>query len=133
MAARILIVDDNPDILLLLRTNLRACGFETETAADGEEALRAIEKRSPDVVLLDLMMPVLDGWGVLEALRERTGAPPVVVVSAAASEANEERARSLGAAGYVTKPFAVADLVDRIRAVLGPRAPAGTDAVRPSN
>ena len=118
MPARVLIVDDNPDILLLLRTNLRAVGFETESAAHGEEALRAIEARRPDVVLLDLMMPVLDGWGVLERLRELPDPPPVVVVSAAASRANADRARSLGAAGYVTKPFAVAALLDEIRRVL---------------
>jgi DNA-binding response OmpR family regulator len=116
----VLIVDDNLDILLLLRTNLVRSGFSVVEAADGEKALRAIDEHRPDVVLLDLMMPVLDGWGVLEALQDRPDAPPVIVVSAAASTANTERAYRLGARGYVTKPFSLDGVIDAIRAALDP-------------
>ena len=76
---KVLIVDDEPDVLLLLRVNLDAAGYETVLAADGETALGRIDDSSPDVVLLDIMMPVMDGWGVLRALSERDNAPRVVV------------------------------------------------------
>ena len=102
--ARVLVADDNPDILFLLRTNLDAAGFETLTASDGEMALRMIEEEDPDVLLLDLMMPVLDGWGVLERLEREGSELPVIVVSASDSAANIQRATELGATGYVTKP-----------------------------
>jgi CheY-like chemotaxis protein len=103
--ARILVVDDEPDILLLLRFNLESAGHEVLLAADGMKALERIEADHPDAVLLDVMMPVLDGWGVLERLRDHPAHPPVLVVTAYPSAANEERARSLGAAGFVKKPF----------------------------
>jgi DNA-binding response OmpR family regulator len=116
---RVLVADDNPDILFLLRTNLDAAGFETITVTDGEMALQAIEERSPDVLLLDLMMPVLDGWGVLERLEEQGSDLPIIVVSASDSAANIQRATELGATGYVTKPFNLRGLIDMIRGVLG--------------
>src|SRR4051795_2631616 len=103
--ARILVVDDEPDILLLLRFNLETAGHEVLLAADGMKALERIEADRPDAVLLDVMMPVLDGWGVLEKLRDHPDHPPVLVVTAYPSPANEERARALGAAGFVKKPF----------------------------
>jgi DNA-binding response OmpR family regulator len=117
--ARVLVADDNPDILFLLRTNLDAAGFQTLTATDGEMALRIIEDEHPDVLLLDLMMPVLDGWGVLERLEEEGSEMPVIVVSASDSAANIQRATELGATGYVTKPFNLRGLTDMIRGVLG--------------
>jgi DNA-binding response OmpR family regulator len=117
--ARVLVADDNPDILFLLRTNLDAAGFETLTASDGEMALRMIEEEEPDVLLLDLMMPVLDGWGVLERLEREGRDLPVIVVSASDSAANIQRATELGAIGYVTKPFNLRGLVDMINGVLG--------------
>jgi DNA-binding response OmpR family regulator len=124
--ARVLVADDNPDILFLLRTNLDAAGFETITATDGELALRAIEEQRPDVLLLDLMMPVLDGWGVLERLEEQGSDLPVIVVSASDSAANIQRATELGATGYVTKPFNLRGLIDMIHGVLG-RGPEGPE------
>jgi CheY-like chemotaxis protein len=114
---RVLIADDNPDILILLRTNLRGAGYESVEAGNGQIALERIEQDKPDVVLLDLMMPVLDGWGVLEALRGRAGSPPVIVVSASDSSANVERARELGVAAYVTKPFNLPALVQLVASV----------------
>ena len=103
--SRILIVDDEPDILLMLRLNLEAEGHEVVLAADGEKALERIERDLPELVLLDVMMPVLDGWGVLERLRPRADAPPVVVVSARTGEDDMAHALRLGACEYVTKPF----------------------------
>ena len=114
---RVLIADDNPDILILLRTNLRAAGYESLEAGNGQIALERIAQDRPDIVLLDLMMPVLDGWGVLEALQGNADAPPVIVVSASDSSANVERARELGVAAYVTKPFNLPALVQLVASV----------------
>jgi len=107
----ILIVDDEPDVLLLLRVNLEAAGYQTVLAADGETALIKIDESDPDVVLLDIMMPVMDGWGVLRALAERDNAPRVVVVSAKSSDRDIVRALTSGALDYITKPFDPDDLV----------------------
>jgi CheY-like chemotaxis protein len=128
MAGKVLIVDDNPDIVALLRANLRMAGFETSEAQNGEVALRRIEEDLPDVILLDLMMPVLDGWGVLEALKDRPNRPAVVVVTAAESPANVERAQRLGISGYVTKPFNLVSLLDLVRSLVegGPRTDPNT-------
>lgn len=114
----ILIVDDNPDILFLLRTSLRAAGFDTEEALNGRIALERIAGRKPDLVLLDLMMPVLDGWGVLEALGSRENRPPVIVVSALEAKASKDRAANYSVAGYVTKPFNFKQLVNVVRDVV---------------
>ena len=130
MTRKILIVDDNPDIIGLLRANLRVAGFDTAEAMNGKIALRRVEEGRPDLILLDLMMPVLDGWGVMDALGRRPDAPPVIVITAAESHANEERARGLGAAGYVTKPFDVAALLDLIESVIGPPASGATGSAR---
>jgi DNA-binding response OmpR family regulator len=120
--SKVLIVDDEPDVLLLLRVNLEAAGYETVLAADGETALNRIDDGQPDVVLLDIMMPVMDGWGVLRALSDRDAAPRVVVVSAKSSDRDIVRALTSGALDYVTKPFDPDDLVDVVaRTVNGSR------------
>lgn len=116
---RVLIVDDEPDILLMLRVNLEADGFETALAADGETALRRIEEERFDVVLLDVMMPVMDGWGVLQGLSNDPAAPRVIVVSAKSADRDVARALQAGAADYVTKPFSPVDLSDLIEKVVG--------------
>jgi CheY-like chemotaxis protein len=115
--AKVLIVDDNPDIIALLRANLRMAGFQTREALNGEAALERIEEDRPDVVLLDLMMPVLDGWGVLEALRDRPDPPAVIVVTATESDANQARAKGFGISAYVTKPFDVGSLIELLRSL----------------
>ncbi len=107
---RVLIVDDEPDILLMLRLTLEAEGFETALAADGEKALEQLNAVTCDVMLLDVMMPVMDGWTVLERLAEMASPPPVIVVSAKTSAKDIDRARQLGAREYVTKPFSFPDL-----------------------
>ena len=115
---RVLIVDDEPDILLMLRVNLEADGFETALAADGETALRRIEEERFDLVLLDVMMPVMDGWGVLQGLSSDPGAPRVIVVSAKSADRDIARALQAGAADYVTKPFSPVDLSGLIQRVV---------------
>ncbi len=129
---RVLIADDNPDILILLRTNLRAAGYESLEAGNGQVALERIEQDRPDIVLLDLMMPVLDGWGVLEALQGNLDAPPVIVVSASDSSANVERARELNVAAYVTKPFNLPALVQLVATVAQRHPAPDRGAVRPA-
>ncbi len=130
MPVKVLIVDDNPDILTLLRTNLQAAGFDTAEAANGRVALQKIEAEGPDLILLDLMMPVLDGWGVLERLKLRHNLPPIIVISASDSPSNIDRAQQLGVAAYVTKPFNLVGLVELVQSVTDqptpePAAPAG--------
>ena len=121
MSGKVLIVDDNPDILALLRANLRAAGFETDETLNGEAALRRMEENPPDVIVLDLMMPVLDGWGVLEALKDRPDRPPIIVVTAAQTPDGVDRADQLGVTAYMTKPFNVAELVDLVHSIGRPR------------
>ncbi len=112
---RVLIVDDEPDMLLLLRLNLEREGFETGLAADGDEALRRLRTERFDVVLLDIMMPVLDGFGVLDALKGDPDSPPVVVLTA--NPAFEERVMALGARAFVEKPPDFLSLPSQLRAV----------------
>lgn len=112
--ARILVVDDEPDILLLHRLNLEGAGHEVLLAADGIKALERIGLDRPDGVVLDVMMPVLDGWGVLEALQERVDAPPVLVVSAKSAQADIDHALSMGAKGYLAKPFNATTLLEEV-------------------
>jgi DNA-binding response OmpR family regulator len=103
--ARILVVDDDPDIRLLLRLELSAEGHTIVEAGDGRAALAELERGRFDLVLLDIMMPVLDGWGVLRGLPE--GAPPVLVVTALATHdsAHLVELLDLGAVDVVVKPF----------------------------
>lgn len=116
--ATVLVVDDEPDILLLHRLNLEAAGHEVILAADGMTALERIAERRPDCVVLDVMMPVLDGWGVLERLQAVAMPPPVLVVSAKSTQADMEQARRLGAQDYLIKPFDRDVLIARVGALL---------------
>jgi DNA-binding response OmpR family regulator len=125
---RVLIVEDEPDMLMLLRMNLEAAGFEASLAADGATAMRRIAAERPDVVLLDLMLPVLDGWAVLADLHSREQAPPVIVCSAKGSQRDLARAQELGAVEFITKPFDMEDVLDTVREVL--ERFATTDPVR---
>lgn len=114
----VLIVDDEPDILLMLRLNLEAEGFETLLASDGQTALRRVREEHPDLVLLDVMMPLLDGWGVLEELATFEPRPRVVVLTAKNTERDLEKATELGADSYMTKPFDPTELLETIDTVL---------------
>jgi len=114
-----LVVEDDPDVLQILRVNLEAAGMDTVLAADGDTALRRIDLEHPDVILLDLMLPVVDGWEVLAGLTSRTDASPVIVCSARRGDAEVQRAMRLGAFDYVQKPFDPARVVDAARRATG--------------
>jgi DNA-binding response OmpR family regulator len=104
---RVLVADDEPPIRLLCEVNLAVAGIGVLQAEDGEEALALARAEAPDLILLDLMMPRLDGWTVAEELAadERTSDIPVVFLTARATTADRRRAEELGALGYVLKPF----------------------------
>lgn len=125
----VLIVDDEPDILLMLRTELESEGFETALAGEGETALERVRQHNPDIVLLDIMMPLLDGWAVIEQLAAQPRRPGLVVVSAKTRPTDMARAYRLGADAYVTKPFSIDSLTETIREVAA-RDEAARDAHR---
>jgi two-component system, OmpR family, KDP operon response regulator KdpE len=114
---RILIVDDESQLLRALRINLRARAYEVETAQDGAAALAAVARRPPDVVVLDLGLPDLDGIEVITGLRGWTRVP-IIVLSGRADAADKVQALDAGADDYVTKPFNMDELLARIRAAL---------------
>jgi two-component system KDP operon response regulator KdpE len=113
--SRILIVDDDPQLLRALAINLRARGYEVTTAADGQSALTAASRRPPDVVILDLGLPDMDGVNVVHGLRGWS-ATPIIVLSAREAQADKVAALDAGADDYVTKPFGMDELLARIRA-----------------
>jgi DNA-binding response OmpR family regulator len=114
---RILVVDDDPDIRGLLRELLNRRGFAVTEARDGQEALRAFFEERPDLVLLDVQMPVLDGWKTLERIRELSDVP-VVMLTAKTTELEKTRGLRGGADDYVTKPFGRQELLARVDALL---------------
>jgi len=114
---RVLVVDDDPSLVRTLQINLRARGYEVLIARDGRTALQAAAEESPDILVLDLGLPDLDGIRVLQELRTFTTVP-VVVLSARHSSDDKVEALDLGADDYVTKPFGVEELMARIRAAL---------------
>jgi two-component system KDP operon response regulator KdpE len=117
-AATVLIADDEPPIRRLLRTSLASQGFQVGEAADGHSALAEIERSRPDLVILDLGLPDIDGLDVIRALRGSGNAVPILVLSSRADEKGKVEALDLGADDYVTKPFGTAELFARIRAAL---------------
>ena len=118
--AEILIVDDDPDIRGMLAFTLDDYGFTVREAGDGSEAVAALEAHPPDLMLLDLMMPNVDGFGVLEAMRTRGLAPEtrVLILSCKVDERDLVRGFELGADDYVTKPFDPLDLLQRVAGLL---------------
>lgn len=116
----VLVVDDDPVILGLLQVNFEMEGFRVLSASDGEAALEVARRSPPDVIILDVMMPKLDGHQVARALRDdpRLAAVPVIFLSARAQSADVAQGLELGAADYVSKPFDPIELVDRVQAVL---------------
>jgi DNA-binding response OmpR family regulator len=109
---RVLVVDDEATVRFLLSRVLAHAGYAVDVATDGEAALDRIQASRPDLIVLDLMMPGLDGWGVLERLKAMPAPPPVLVVSAHGDSDTPLRAAEAGAAGYMTKPFALKALVE---------------------
>lgn len=104
---RVLVVDDEPDVLLLCRVNLEFEGYEVMEAGDGVEAMTRVRERRPDVILLDVMMPRMDGWQALEAIKAdpATTSIPVVMLTAKVQDEDQIRGWEAGAADYITKPF----------------------------
>ncbi|MFC1652995.1 response regulator [Planctomycetota bacterium] len=117
---RILIVEDDRDIVDLLEFNLQEEGYETVVAMDGAEALAQARRTQPQIIILDIMLPVLDGFEVCRSLKasEATAAIPIVILSARSQETDKVVGLELGADDYVTKPFSPRELIARIRAVL---------------
>lgn len=120
MKPKILVVDDEPDALELIEFNLKAAGFDVVTAADGSEALRKARTAVPDLILLDLMLPEVDGLEVCKILRrgDETADIPIMMLTAKAAEVDRVLGLELGADDYVTKPFSPRELVLRVKNLL---------------
>ena len=124
---RILVADDDPAIQKVLFQTFRLEGYEVATASDGEEALTELEGELPDVVVLDVMMPKLDGFDVLKRIRAdpRTKALPVILLTARSSQDDIWQGWQSGVDYYMTKPFDVEDLLKFLEHVLTPKTPEG--------
>lgn len=131
---RILIVEDNADLAFGLRNSLEIASYEVIVASDGPSGLREARAVSPDLIILDLMLPGMDGYRVLRAVREGGSQVPVLILTARGEEADKVTGFRLGADDYVTKPFGVLELVARVEAVLrrasAPTKDAAPDASR---
>ncbi|HEX9520976.1 MAG TPA: response regulator transcription factor [Streptosporangiaceae bacterium] len=122
---RALVVEDDPNIVDLIRSNLAVRGFDTVVSADGARALQLLDTEEPDIVLLDLMLPEADGFELCRLMRERSGVA-IIVVSARGGERDKVTALNMGADDYMTKPFSIEELLARITATLRrtrPQAP----------
>lgn len=126
--SRILVVDDEPQILRALGTNLRARGYDVKLAASGEEALEIAARSHPDLVVLDLGLPGIDGTDVIRGLRGWSEVP-IIVLSVREAERDKVSALDAGADDYVTKPFGMDELLARLRAALRRSAPGEEEAV----
>jgi len=114
----LLVVDDEPAIRRFLRTSLTAQGYQIDEAADGSAALETLKRGSPDILVLDLGLPDIDGFEIIRRVREAGSTLPIIVLSSRTDEEGKVRALDLGADDYVTKPFGVDELLARIRAAL---------------
>ena len=127
---RILIVDDEKQLVSLVKLHMTMASYEVLTAKDGEEALEIVEKERPDLIILDLMLPKIDGWEVCKRIREKKkiGNIPVIMLTARTETADKLKGFECGADDYVTKPFSPRELVARVKRVLaraesGPKKP----------
>jgi len=126
MSTSILIVDDEPRYLRLMEANLVTEGYRVFKASNGQEAIDIVAQKHPDLVLLDIMMPILDGFQACERIREFSNVP-IIVVTARGSEQDRVKGLDLGADDYIVKPFSATELLARVRAVLR-RAQTTTEA-----
>jgi DNA-binding response OmpR family regulator len=115
---RILIIEDNPDLLFGLRNNLEIEGYDVDVAEDGVSGLQRVRSGTPDLIILDLMIPGIDGYRVLRTLRDEGYQMPVLILSARIDEADRVRGLKHGADDYVTKPFSLLELIARVEALL---------------
>jgi DNA-binding response OmpR family regulator len=121
---RVLIVEDEPNIVLSLEILLQRAGYETASSADGEAALELIRRTHPDVVLLDIMLPKLNGYEVCRVVKSdpTLSSIPVVMLTAKGQEVEILKGLELGASAYIAKPFGNAEVLEAVRAALEPRA-----------
>jgi len=129
--ARILVVEDNTDLAYGLRNNLEIEGYEVEVEEDGQKGLARARAMKPDLVILDLMLPGLDGYRVLRRLREDGLAMPVLILTARGEEADKVTGFRLGADDYVTKPFGLLELMARVAALLRRAGVSGDSTAAP--
>jgi len=115
MNEEILIVEDERDTVELLRYNLQREGFRTKTASNGEEAIQSIKRRMPDLILLDIMMPGMNGWEVCRHIRSNDDHTPVVMLTALSSEDERLKGLTIGANDYISKPFSVKELILKVK------------------
>jgi two-component system KDP operon response regulator KdpE len=127
---RILLVDDDANLIRLLRESLEAAGYDVHSAANGLDGLRQLYTLRPDLLILDVMMPQMDGWATLSRVREMSDVP-VVMLTARDAEADRLRGFELGVDDYVTKPFSLAELNARVRALLARAARTSSDGTPP--
>lgn len=120
MTAEILVVDDEPNIVLSLEFLLKKEGYLVRTAANGEEALAALKDSKPDLVLLDVMMPSMDGYDVCQTVRAdpELSSVTIIMLTAKGRDIERDKGLALGADDYVTKPFATRELVEKVNAFL---------------
>jgi two-component system, OmpR family, KDP operon response regulator KdpE len=127
---RALVVEDDPNIVDLIRSNLAVRGFDTVVSADGSRALQLLDTQAPDIVLLDLMLPEVDGFELCRQMRERSGVA-IIVVSARGGERDKVTALNMGADDYMTKPFSIEELLARIAATLRRTRPSAASDIQP--
>ncbi len=128
--AKILVIDDEPHLVKLVRSNLEAQHFKVASAMDGVSGLAMVEKEGPDLVILDIMLPGMDGFDVLQKIREFSSVP-VIMLTAKDQDVDVVKGLQLGADDYVKKPFSVHELLARVEAVLRRAAPGDDVQARP--
>jgi len=118
--AKVLVVDDEPNIVLSLEFLMEQAGFEVVTAEDGEQALARVSDALPDLLLLDISLPGMSGFDVLERLRseQATAQLPIIMLTAHGRDVEREKGMALGADDYITKPFSTQTLVEKVKALL---------------
>ncbi|CAO3354028.1 response regulator [Azospirillum sp. TSH64] len=121
MKPTILVVDDEPSIVLSLQVLMQRAGFDVRIARDGDEALRSVETFTPDLILLDAMMPKRDGFDVCQTLRTNPAwkTLPIIMLTARSRDVERQKGLALGATDYITKPFSTRDLLTTVRRHLG--------------
>ena len=122
---QILVVDDDPSILKFVQVNLEAREYRVLTAADGQEALMIAEKEKPSLIILDIIMPEMNGFEVCRSIRQWS-AVPIIMLSAREGENDKDQCEACGANDYLTKPFVLRELLERVKIMLPNQQPAGT-------
>jgi DNA-binding response OmpR family regulator len=125
--SQILIVEDEPRIAAFLEKGLQKHGYQTTVVGDGEQATALIQQQRFDLILLDIGLPIKDGWAVLEEMNQmpKTDLPNVIILSARADDSDRQHSLRLGAKDYITKPFRFNELLHRVKAVLMAQLPVG--------